>query len=209
MAAREIRKRVNGLQTSSLILKFACEELARSGSANFSVDRVQQEAGVSRSSLYHHFGNRDGLITAANIQTIHEELNAGISDLRRQAESLDSGQQIVDLIKAAVRETSSAFRRDTRQVRAGTFAAGRHSETVSRALREAESRNLEDFTDFLEYARGRNLLRPQEPMVGTITVISSLMMGRIVIDVLKDPQVEDAWVEVACDIVQRLLQPVN
>lgn len=209
MDERGLKKRANGLQTAAVILKCACEELARSGPANFSVDRVQQEAGVSRSSLYHHFGGRDGLITAANIQKIQEELNSGISGLRRLAESITDGQQIVEFIKSAVRSTSSPSRRDTRQIRVGTFAAGRHSEVVSRALKDAETKNLEDFVDLLEYARGRGLLNPREPLVGTITVISSMLTGRIVIDVLEDHGVDEAWVEVACDVVQGLLRPRN
>lgn len=209
MSRIEAKKRANGVQTAAHILNIARIELNRSGPANFNLDRVQDEAGVSRSSLYHHFGNREGLIVAATIQEIHQELNTGVSDLRQFATTIDSGQVIVDYIKEAVRDTSSENRRTTRQIRAGTFAAGRHSEMVSQALKETEGRLLEDFTELLVYARDRKLLNPREPMAGTIAVISSMLMGRIVIDFLGDSTVEDAWVEVASDVVQDLLQPLS
>lgn len=209
MGEREFKKRVNGVQTASHILEVAVNELRLVGPANFSVDRVQIEADVSRSSLYHHFGNREGLIVAATIQEIREELSSGISELRKFAETIDSGQVIVDYIKAAILDTSSMERRGKRLTRAGTFAAGRHSESVARALGEAEAKNLEDFIDLLEYTKERKLLNPQEPLAGTIAVISSMLMGRIVVDFIEDKTVESDWVEVASDVVQSLLRPVS
>lgn len=209
MSQREFKKRVNGVQTASNILNIAVKELRAVGPANFNVDRVQLEADVSRSSLYHHFGNREGLIVAATIQEIHEELNTGISELRKFAETITSGQVIVDFIKAAVRDTSSAERREKRLARAGTFAAGRHSESVARALGETEAKNLEDFIDLLRYTKERNLLNPREPLEGTIAVISSMLMGRIVVDFLEDKSVENGWVEVASNVVEDLLRPLS
>ena len=173
MSQREFKKRSNGVHTASLILEVAVNELRSVGPANFNVDRVQTEADVSRSSLYHHFGSREGLIVAATIQEIREELSSGISELRKFAETIDSGQVIVDYIKAAILDTSSMERRGKRLTRAGTFAAGRHSESVARALGEAEAKNLADFIDLLEYTKERKLLNPQEPLAGTIAVISS------------------------------------
>lgn len=209
MSQREFKKRVNGLQTASHILNVAVTELRTVGPANFSVDRVQMEAEVSRSSLYHHFSNREGLIVAATIQEIYEELNTGINELRKFAEVINSGQEIVDFIKAAIRETSSSERREKRLTRAGTFAAGRHSETVARALGETEAKNLEDFIDLLRYTKEKNLLNPREPLEGTIAVISSMLMGRIVVDFIEDKTAENGWVIVASDVVQDLLRPVS
>lgn len=209
MSQREFKKRSNGVQTASLILEVAVNELRSVGPANFSVDRVQTEADVSRSSLYHHFGSREGLIVAATIQEIREELSSGISELRKFAETIDSGQVIVDYIKAAILDTSSMERRGKRLTRAGTFAAGRHSESVARALGEAEAKNLADFIDLLEYTKERKLLNPQEPLAGTIAVISSMLMGRIVVDFIEDKSVESGWVTVASDVVQGLLRPVS
>lgn len=207
MGQRELKKRVNGVQTASNILTVAVKELRAVGPANFNVDRVQLEADVSRSSLYHHFGSREGLIVAATIQEIHDELSSGISELRKFAENIDSGQVIVDYIKAAILQTSSMERREKRLTRAGTFAAGRHSESVARALGEAEAKNLTDFIDLLEYTKKRNLLNPREPLSGTIAVISSMLMGRIVVDFIEDKAVESDWVTVASDVVQSLLDP--
>ena len=209
MSQREFKKRSNGVHTASLILEVAVNELRSVGPANFNVDRVQTEADVSRSSLYHHFGSREGLIVAATIQEIREELSSGISELRKFAETIDSGQVIVDYIKAAILDTSSMERRGKRLTRAGTFAAGRHSESVARALGEAEAKNLADFIDLLEYTKERKLLNPQEPLAGTIAVISSMLMGRIVVDFIEDQTVESGWVTVASDVVQSLLRPVS
>ena len=55
------------------ILDAATAALRRDGVDGFRVEQVLLEAGASSSSLYHHFGSRNGLIRAATT-SIHRDL---------------------------------------------------------------------------------------------------------------------------------------
>ena len=62
------RKRTDGLETIERVIKFAQKEIDKHGSTEFNLDRVIEQSGVSRSSIYHHFGNRAGLIAAVDVR---------------------------------------------------------------------------------------------------------------------------------------------
>ena len=63
-------KRRDGLRTISRIVEFAAKELDEVGAVQFNLDRVIEKSGVSRGSVYHHFGDRDGLIVAVEVSEI-------------------------------------------------------------------------------------------------------------------------------------------
>jgi AcrR family transcriptional regulator len=48
--------RSNGRETMSRILEHARRELDEFGPVKFNIMRVIEESGVSKSSVYHHFG---------------------------------------------------------------------------------------------------------------------------------------------------------
>ncbi|MFY8238235.1 MAG: TetR family transcriptional regulator, partial [Ilumatobacteraceae bacterium] len=58
----QTRKYINGTTTMETLIEFGLRELELVGSIEFNLETVLRESGVSRGSLYHHFGNRLGLI---------------------------------------------------------------------------------------------------------------------------------------------------
>jgi len=68
------RKRSDGLETIDRIVSFATAELDEVGPVQFNVIRVLEKAGVSRSYVYHHFHNREGLIAAVEVQRLLDQL---------------------------------------------------------------------------------------------------------------------------------------
>ena len=57
----------------SRILEHARRELDEFGPVKFNIMRVIEESGVSKSLVYHHFGGRDGVISAVLFREIDGE----------------------------------------------------------------------------------------------------------------------------------------
>ena len=64
------KKRQDGLATMQTLMDAAIVELETHGESDFDMDSVLHQTGVARSSLYHHFDNKAGLIAAAEIEII-------------------------------------------------------------------------------------------------------------------------------------------
>lgn len=75
-----------GKSTQQTVLKHAEEILGELGYDGFSIQEVVARSGVSVGSIYHHFGNKHGLIEAI-VQSFYQE---GISELEAMAETAPS-----------------------------------------------------------------------------------------------------------------------
>jgi hypothetical protein len=53
----------------------------------------------------------------------------------------------------------------------------------------------------------KGLIRPHEPLVGTADVIQSLLVGRILVDILNDEERDETWVRAAVEVFRALLRP--
>lgn len=73
--------------THAAIIDAALEVLARVGIAKLALEEVATEAGVSRQTVYRHFGSRDGLLSAVIVREEEEllglvdEATAGVAEL--------------------------------------------------------------------------------------------------------------------------------
>ena len=69
------KKRLDGLATMQTLMDAAISELETHGESGFDMDSVLNQTGVARSSLYHHFDNKAGLIAAAEIEIIRSSMH--------------------------------------------------------------------------------------------------------------------------------------
>lgn len=112
--------------TRRAILAVAMELLDERGPDGFTIDDVLVRSDTSASSLYHHFGNRDGLVLAAEGERYRQTM------MREDRGNLDGGyaarttEEFCDYIADQLRRIATDP--DNRQVRRERFAV------VGRAL---------------------------------------------------------------------------
>ena len=64
------------MDTRNTILAAALNVLEEEGEAGYSTRRVQAIANVTAPTVYHHFGNADGLLSAAIAETFRQFLES-------------------------------------------------------------------------------------------------------------------------------------
>ena len=90
------RKRSDGLRTIERVLKAAEDEMAEVGFVKFNLDRVMEKSGVARSSVYHHFGGRDGVIAALETTSTMRSLERGTAEFEAFLDTLNSLNLVSD-----------------------------------------------------------------------------------------------------------------
>ena len=68
--------------TVDIVLKAVIKRLEESGESQLTIDDILLETGVSKGSLYYHFGDREGLIYAARIAQYSSYLEKDSEELR-------------------------------------------------------------------------------------------------------------------------------
>ncbi len=200
-------KRSDGLRTISKIVEFAAKELDEVGAVQFNLDRVIEKSGVSRGSIYHHFGDRDGLIVAVEVSEIVQILTSGNERMRRLFSEADSGEEIIQGIEAAIRAGIHGRGRNYRRRRIASLATAQHSPAISQALAEVQVSETDYWVETLRIGASKGLIQPCEPLVGTADVIQSLLVGRILVDILDDDERDGTWVLAAIEVFRALLRP--
>ena len=188
-------------------MEFAAKELDEVGAVQFNLDRVIEKSGISRGSIYHHFGDREGLIVAVEISEIVQILTSGNERMRRLFTESQSGDEIIHGIETAIRAGIHGRGRNYRRRRIASLATAQHSPAIARALADVQVSETDYWVETLRIGTEKGLIHPYEPVVGTADVIQSLLVGRILVDILDDDERDDSWVLGSIEVFRALLRP--
>ena len=203
------RKRADGLKTIARILKAAEAEMAEHGFVKFSVDRVIEKSGVARSSVYHHFGGRDGLISAVETASTMKSLERGTAEFEKVLDNLSSGEEAFALIELGVRMFRTSENRQRRQRRISTLAAAQSAPAIREVLAREQQLGSENLARVLARVKERGLADPVEPYLGLAYVIQSMLVGRILVDISDNEELDQEWEDAAIATLRLLLRPNN
>jgi AcrR family transcriptional regulator len=201
------RKRSDGLETIERVKKVALVELEKYGSTDFNLDRVIEKSGVSRSSIYHHFGSRAGLIAAIETQNAISGQLAEMELMREFILQAKSTKDILAAIEFALSADGGSSGRMRRLRRADRIVASAKSKVMQKSLTDAQIEGSLHLSETLEAARNRGLINPDLPLDGISYWIQSQLMGRLVVDMGASEEQEKAWVQTFVATLAHVLQP--
>ena len=191
----------------SRILDHARRELDEFGPVKFNIMRVIEESGVSKSSVYHHFGGRDGVISAVEVQRLIDERMANNALLAEILASVNSGEECLDVIEAGLRLASNATGRKNRSHRIAVVAAAQHIPVLTESL--AEESRIADIalTEMLNGARDRGLINPTESVEDIARYMATMFIGRSALDTFESDEFDAAWIRMSMGVLRGFLQP--
>jgi AcrR family transcriptional regulator len=201
------RKRVDGLRTIERVLKAAEEEMTEFGLVKFKLNRVLEKSGAARSSVYHHFGGRDGLIAALETTRTMHSLERGTAEFEAFLDTMTSGEKAFELIEMGVRSFKTTDNITRRQRRISSLAASHNSAAIRKVLAHDQRIGTEVLSRIIEKARVNGLCDPIQPILGLSYVIQSMLVGRILVDISDDPTLDSQWEEAAIVALRQILRP--
>ena len=203
------RKRSDGLLTIALVDKFARSELDEFGSIKFNLDRVIKKSGVSRSSIYHHFGNRAGLLITLEVQHSIDELHGGMELMREYLLASSNVEDVLGAIEFALAIGNDDDGRRRRRRRIAAIVASEDIPALAEVLTNAQIAGSQHLADTLTMLQDRGLISPAAPVIGIAYWIQSLLVGRILLDMTNDPDLDAKWVETTILALRHLINRVE
>ncbi|NCV97532.1 MAG: TetR/AcrR family transcriptional regulator, partial [Acidimicrobiia bacterium] len=102
VAAPKVRQRaVRRKPNIAEILVITLELLERDGESGFRLEDLMQRTGISKSSIYLHFGDRDGLLAAAFSKKFSEIVQESLSGLELLLNNVSDPRSMRDALQAA------------------------------------------------------------------------------------------------------------
>jgi len=193
----------------SRVMKFAMAEFNKVGPDDFNLDRVLEKSGVSRSSVYHHFGGRHGVIAAVEAKLVEKDIDVNNIGLREFVNVANNAQEILAVIKLEIAQGSKQEDKVTRQRRVSTFVAAQRSELLYEVLQSKQRQATEYLCETLQIATSRGLIKPRVPEMGIAQIMLSLLFGRILVDLVGDETSDQLWTQATLESLEYLLNPQN
>ncbi len=204
--AVERRRQTRAEATVAALLDAAVAHLEGGGDVDLRVDDILAETGISRGSLYYHFGDRQGLVDAADLELYARRARADVAALTGLIDRASTPDELLEAAGALTEQTQSPARRGNRIERArlvGQIGCGRFAarlEAVQHGLNAA-------FAAAIARAQAKGLITPGHDPLALAVFIQAYTLGRVLGDLDTEPVDPVAWNALIGDVLDALVRP--
>ncbi len=191
------------------LISFGLKELERSGSIDFNLETVLRESGISRGSLYHHFGSRHGLISHCEAQQLKQSLKNENEIIRKLIETGNSGEELFELLAMFIRTLGSDKVVAQRSRRIRTIATSAEDPHLRKMLAESQIKGSQFLVDSFQIAVDKGLIQPIVPLPALVYVIQAMFLGRVLVDITHESDLSDGVNEATIEALRHLMNPRN
>jgi AcrR family transcriptional regulator len=180
---KEVKKRAPR-KTPDLaeVIAVTTELLLEHGEGGFRIEDVIEKTGISKSSLYLHFGDRDGLVAAAYAELFTIDTNRNISQAIAAFSTVESYEQldsIIGLLVEALVQTPG----DVRWNRIDVLAAARHRPEFLARITEAQTRMNSALEEVFRVQQALGNVRKDMDPREMAVLIQAVSFGRLFRDI--------------------------
>ena len=189
------------------ILGVTLELLERDGESGFRLEDLMQRTGISKSSIYLHFGDRDGLLAAALSKKFSEIVQESLSGLELLLNNVSDPRSMRDALQAATAFVTSPDRFKNRLDRAVIIAGTRGRAAFADELAKAQTALTDRMMVLLLDAQERGLVRLRHSPRTVAQMIQAVTFGRIVAELEQHPSPESvqSWISMVTELLDILL----
>ena len=180
---KEVKKRAPR-KTPDLaeVIAITTQLLLEHGEGGFRIEDVIEKTGISKSSLYLHFGDRDGLVAAAYAELFTIDTNRNISQAIAAFSTVESYEQldsIIGLLVGALVQTPG----DVRWNRIDVLAAARHRPEFLARITEAQTRMNSALEEVFRVQQALGNVRKDMDPREMAVLIQAVSFGRLFRDI--------------------------
>ena len=197
---REITRK--GRATIEKLLEVTISELDRVGLAEIDIDSLLRKSKISKGSLYHHFGSKNGLLAAAEAQQFMKYLKREGETFRKLIEDCATKQKFVDLVAGVMKITRLESNLDFRKKRVRAIAMSFNDEILAQVLKNAQIEVTEYLAGSFQIAKDRGWVKPDTDLMALSYWIQGVFIGHIMLDITEQIEHEDAWSQIAFQALQ-------
>jgi AcrR family transcriptional regulator len=143
----------------SRILDATIEILRQSGPVDFRIEDLVKATGQSVGGIYHHFGNRDGLLVAAYEKLVGDLLDGDQDTVMALLKDSSTRDEFEAGLHRFAKTVQSPERTEMRWLRMEGMVLARRKPVLWNALKQVHLRHAETFVEFVEEAQRRGWLR--------------------------------------------------
>ena len=164
------------------VIAVAIELLLKNGESDFRIEDVIEKTGISKSSLYLHFGDRDGLVGAAYAEVFTVDTNRNLETAIQAFSNIKTNEDldaIVPLLVDGLVQTPI----DSRWNRVDVLSSARYRPEFFARITEAQTRMNSALEELLRMQQDQGLVRRDIDAREMAVLIQAVSFGRLFRDI--------------------------
>lgn len=179
-------QQVERSQTPQRLVEACVEVLERGGEAAVRVDEICAATSIAKPSLYHHFGDREGLIIAAQATRYRDAILYGLEAAVASASACSSREEYVELILGPLAYPADRGSIERRAVRVEVMGSALTKPALAEDLRNLNHEAAKTAVALIELGQSRGWVRPAIDVEATATWWLGALLGRHLVDDERD-----------------------
>lgn len=186
-------KQVRAVDTIALVISEADKALKAGGEASVRIQEISKAARVSIGSIYHHFGDRDGLIRATYVHNFTETVREDICRVTAWIENMHSTKELAEHYDEMLTFLTSHYERLPASERAAIVGNTIGRPALRQALAEAQSELTDGVTRVMTLLKERKMLREHVVPRAAAVMVLGMLHGKIIAELDTNPVSEQDW----------------
>lgn len=167
------------------------------GESAVRIQEISEATGVSIGSIYHHFGDRDGLIRATYAHNYAAVIEADVPLVRGFLDSISTTVQLADRYEEMLAFVRAHAKNQSGLDRASIIGTTANRPKMREALAKVQHELNSQVAEVMEIAAQRGLLKSHLSPRAAGAVMLGLLLGRAVAELDSEPMDDDEWSKAA------------
>lgn len=186
-----------GLVTVDRLIQITTQELDRVGLNRIDIDSILRKSKVSKGSLYHHFGSKDGLLAAAEAQQFMNYLKIEGDVLRTAIEKCETKVQFRSLTATVMKLSGLKDNHEFRKKRLRAIAMSFNNIELAKIMKNAQREAMQSLAESMKIAQDRGWIKTDADLLALSYWLSGVFIGHVMLDITDQPDLDSRWSEVA------------
>lgn len=179
------------------LIDVTVEMIDAHGEVAVRVQEVVAAAGVQIPVLYRHFGNREGLIQAAHVRRLQDDLAMLVGIGRESANAVKSSDEFVAIFGLVLDAVFDPERSTVRYRRLNILGSTYGRPDLRRAVVELQREATDQLVALLEPAQGHGWISDSVNLRAYVLWLVGMAMGEALVEIGDELELTEAWVKIA------------
>ena len=163
------------------------------GEASVRIDDILKETGISKGSLYHHFGGREGLIAAARVTQFSRFVAEDARNIRETLTKTNTLEEFISATSALVELGDSVERERARHNRLSVIASSYGRPELRQSLALQQHSHTETIADAVRYGQQKGWIRTDVSARAVAVFVQGYNLARVLLEIDTEPVPITDW----------------
>ena len=194
--------------TAQAMIELAIQALDEGGEAAVKVDAIVRHCQVSVTSLYHHFGSREGLIEAALIERYARLMASNVDEFVDGVNRSTTPDEMKRMIEQFVPFLQGKINRGLRFARAAAVGAAISRPALRESMGHVQELQAKVLADALADGQRRGIVRAGVDALSLAYWLSGIVFGKIILEITSPSEAqENLYSALTVEAVESVLLP--